>query len=592
MEGDKPLSTHKAAESEDKRSFVFERPRESDSLLREKKPLLTQNAVELDDNCTFVLELPESDSLFYEKKNLLQKKGFNTKEQIRITSSSLPDSISASLNEMLQITRIINLDEVELYFLEDDASSPVDSYSFRNELASLNSILRLVENSLCDCTEMQKNILQELRASIAGMIDKLRIENNLESVILEDHCCDRENRLLQWGVENGMTSRLRIAYVEGAGRGAIAREDLNVGDTALEIPTSLIISDKLVKKSDMYHILEEKEMSSETMLLLWSMKEKYNANSKFKVYFDTLPEEFLTGLSFGVDALVLLDETALLQEIMEAKEHIRNQYEQLVPSLCEEHPDIFPPELFTCEQFLWACELWYSNSMKIMFPDGELRTCLVPVAGFLNHWLYPHITSYGKVHCTTNTLKFCLSRACDEGEECFLSYGNFSSSHLVTFYGFVPKGDNPYDVIPLELECDEDNFDEGSQAFNLTHMARGTWFSNNYEIFHYGLPSPLLDKLRKTQNPLLHTKVLLQGSLEYEIEILEQVHDIFGNMMDNLGEDLDDLSRKEASWDVKLAIEYKDILRKIMASITSSCHLGIYQVKDELSKIMDEDTRG
>lgn len=101
--------------------------------------------------------------------------------------------------------------QVELYFLEDDASSPVDSYSFRNELASLNSILRLVENSLCDCTDMQKNILQELRTSIAGMIDKLRIENNLESVILEDHCCDKENRLLQWGVENGMTSRLRIA---------------------------------------------------------------------------------------------------------------------------------------------------------------------------------------------------------------------------------------------------------------------------------------------------------------------------------------------------------------------------------------------
>lgn len=39
--------------------------------------------------------------------------------------------------------------------------------------------------------------------------------------------------------------------MEGAGRGAIAREDLNVGDTALEIPTSLIISEELVNESDM-----------------------------------------------------------------------------------------------------------------------------------------------------------------------------------------------------------------------------------------------------------------------------------------------------------------------------------------------------
>lgn len=58
-------------------------------------------------------------------------------------------------------------------------------------------------------------------------------------------------------------------------------------------------------------------------------------------------------------------------------------YFRLYPMI--DHPDVFPPELYTWEQFLWACELWYSNSMKIMFADGKLRTCLIPVAGFLNH---------------------------------------------------------------------------------------------------------------------------------------------------------------------------------------------------------------
>lgn len=37
------------------------------------------------------------------------------------------------------------------------------------------------------------------------------------------------------------------------------------------------------------------------------------------------------------------------------------------------------------------------------------------------------------------------------GEQCYLSYGNFSSSHLVTFYGFIPQGDNLYDTIPLGI---------------------------------------------------------------------------------------------------------------------------------------------
>lgn len=58
---------------------------------------------------------------------------------------------------------------------------------------------------------------------------------------------------------------------------------------------------------------------------------------------------------------------------------------------------------------------------------------------------------YGRVDRTTDSLKFPLSRPCKAGEQCYLSYGNLSSAHLITFYGFFPKGDNPYDVIPLGI---------------------------------------------------------------------------------------------------------------------------------------------
>ena len=45
--------------------------------------------------------------------------------------------------------------------------------------------------------------------------------------------------------------------VEGAGRGAIATEDLKVGDVALEIPMSIVISEELVHESDMvFHLLK------------------------------------------------------------------------------------------------------------------------------------------------------------------------------------------------------------------------------------------------------------------------------------------------------------------------------------------------
>lgn len=55
-----------------------------------------------------------------------------------------------------------------------------------------------------------------------------------------------------------------------------------------------------------YHVLEKLEdTSSETMLLLWSMKERYNSDSQYKIYFDTLPVDFHTGTQSSCDMIYL-----------------------------------------------------------------------------------------------------------------------------------------------------------------------------------------------------------------------------------------------------------------------------------------------
>lgn len=48
-------------------------------------------------------------------QNLLHMKGFSTNEQVHLKSSSHPNSIRTPLKVMLQIARIINLDEVIYY---------------------------------------------------------------------------------------------------------------------------------------------------------------------------------------------------------------------------------------------------------------------------------------------------------------------------------------------------------------------------------------------------------------------------------------------------------------------------------------------
>ncbi|XP_027331542.1 uncharacterized protein LOC113846956 isoform X2 [Abrus precatorius] len=542
-----------------------------------------------DEECSIVLELSESDPFFDKKKKLLQSKGFSPKERIYLRSSSKPGWMNATVELLLQIARIIQLNELELYFAEDDACTSVEFYSPRNELEALNSIILLADISLSTCTHLQTKMLQGLRQTILDLISDFGDKNSMKGVIEKDRSCDQEERLIEWGESNGVMTQLKIAYIEGSGRGAIARKDLNVGDTALEIPVSIIISEELVHETDMYDVLKEIDgISPETILLLWSMKEKYNCDSKFKIYFDTLPEKFNTALSFSIEAITMLDGTLLLEEIMQARQHLHAQYDELFPVLCNDFPDIFPPELYTWEKFLWACELWYSNSMKIMYSDGKLRTCLIPIAGFLNHSLCPHVMHYGKVDPATTSLKFCLSRPCRSGEECCLSYGNFSSSHLITFYGFLPQGDNLYDVIPLDIDgSDVDSIVDMPVSNWTTHMVRGTWLSKNHSPFSYGLPSPLLDHLRKSRSPTLQTKTFLQGNLENELEILENLKYIFDDIVDNMGDiDFDN------SWDEKLGMDFKNLQRRIAGSVSSSCHTGMDMLKSELCKCMAEDIRG
>ncbi|OMP07763.1 hypothetical protein COLO4_07069 [Corchorus olitorius] len=540
--------------------------------MEENKHCSCENTAETDgDGCSILLELSEDDPFFDKKKILLNDKGFGIKEIVHIKSTLDPNSLSSMLNRMLQIARIIHLDEVrlnlpitiglysitlnhgmikvELYFGKIDGAG---SYSPRNEMEALHSILSFIRTSFSSQVHMQTRSLQDLRDAVVNMIHDFATKNKLENKTDKNYKCDKEQCLVEWAKNHGVKTRLQIAYIEGAGRGAIAMENLEVGDIAMEIPASIIISEDLVYKSDMYHILEKiDEMSSETMLLLWSMKEKHNCNSQFKMYFDTLPENFNTGLSFGVEAIMALDGTLLFEELMQAKEHLRAQYNELFPALSNDHPDIFPPELYTWEHFLWACELWYSNSMRIMFADGKLRTCLIPVAGFLNHSLHPHIVRYGKVEPATNSLKFPLSRPCSVGEECCLSYGNLSGSHLITFYGFLPQGDNPYDIIPLDFDVDQvDSMEECPLSNWTTHMS--------------------------------------QPNLEVEKEVLEDLQSTFNGMMENSG-DTDSVDRENASWDVKLALEYKEIQRRIVSSILTSCSTGIRLVEYELSKCKAEE---
>ncbi|KAL6001971.1 hypothetical protein ACLOJK_040535 [Asimina triloba] len=154
-------------------------------------------------------------------------------------------------DEMIQAVRILNMDETEIYFAGVDAVGP---FSQRNELESLNSILSVIMSAFPCVINGGMELLQLLRNKTMDMIKSLG-ENNINGRMIEKYNSGPEELLLQWGKDHGVRTKLEIAHFEVGGRGAVAAENMDVGDTALEIPESLIICEDLLHESDMVYKL-------------------------------------------------------------------------------------------------------------------------------------------------------------------------------------------------------------------------------------------------------------------------------------------------------------------------------------------------
>ncbi|CAL1415121.1 unnamed protein product [Linum trigynum] len=112
----------------------------------------------------------------------------------------------------------------------------------------------------------------------------------------------------------------------------------------------------------------------------------------------------------------------------------------------------------------------------------------------------------------------------------------------------------------------------------------GTWFSNNHGIFHYGLPTPLLNYLRKARDHMPNTTTIKKEDMEVDIEVLQDLVTTFNSMMENLGDTTSDYGEDCERWDIKLAVEFKEGQRRIISSILSSCDDGIRLLQTHLQK--------
>nr|XP_016448444.1 PREDICTED: uncharacterized protein LOC107773554 isoform X1 [Nicotiana tabacum] len=120
-------------------------------------------------------------------------------------------------------------------------------------MEALNSILTAIAK--LGGEHSAATALQELRVATVNLISEVAKNFKEERKVVTVSSCEQEKCLQQWGEDEGVKSQLEISYFEGAGRGAVARQDMRIGDIAMEIPLSIVISENLVHASQMVHVV-------------------------------------------------------------------------------------------------------------------------------------------------------------------------------------------------------------------------------------------------------------------------------------------------------------------------------------------------
>lgn len=482
-----------------------------------------------------------------------------------IPVTQLPFVRQIVMDQILPSARIWFLNEVEFYFAQDHDTGP---FSPINELESLSTILfalrSLISISGCDGQVW----FQPLEKEVFHMIETLaRINDsiyNMDDTLHKEASDPSSYEMVNWAAANNIKRKLMIAHVqEYGGKGLVAMEDIGIGDVVLEIPLDLVISND-DEDDDYDHFFgralrhsKYEEFPVNGKMLSWLIDERSKVDSKFGVYFKTLPEEFKLGLFFSDDAELATHGTQLRSGINTANWDAEKLFDKL---------RLLNPRA-SLEDFNWAYGLWFSHGINAILPNGMRRRCLVPFAGFFNHSLFPHV-----LHCEwgTESLKFTASRPCRKGAQCYLSYGNLSGPELVLYYGFLPKGINYSDAIKIEPDFCDPRYEyvEVESPWRF-YLARGPVQKGG----DTHLPSQLLDHHRSfliaTDEVLKHCALSLQN----EISMLS-LRRIFSDRLQMLNFYREKLRKKPEvlfNWDVKLALEYQELERAILESVNDGC---------------------
>ena len=239
-----------------------------------------------------------------------------------------------------------------------------------------------------------------------------------------------------WADANGVHRRVRVGQSRFGGRGLVTTRAVAVGDALLQVPLSLTMSTPRECSDTCSHWAAR---------LALELHHGCAASEKTN-HLRAMPPPPSVLHRWSDEQLSELQNATLALEARRWRATRREQYE-LVAAAAPEGGG--PPSPLDEEHFNDLFDLAASRVIGVRSDNqgGTLR--LVPLVDMAQH--DPH---GGQFALRDGKIVLLAGRACEEGEECFLDYGERTSDEFALQYGFVPAR-NAHDGITVPLAASD-----------------------------------------------------------------------------------------------------------------------------------------
>ena len=336
-------------------------------------------------------------------------------------------------------------------------------------------------------------------------------------------------QFLRWLDQNGtnISAKVELADLRSqqAGRGVLAKEDIDEDEELFSIPQSSVLT---IETSGLPVEIKEK-VDDSWLLLILAMVYEYQrcSESPWKPYFDILPQEFDTLMYWSDSELKSLQGSAVVDKI--GKQSADQTFtEQLIPIMRQRSAEFKTDEL-NDDDLLSLCHRMGSTIMAYAFdleqPSADpassaedgweeesdagelLPKGMVPLADMLNA---DADRNNAKLFYADDKVVMKAIRAIQKGEEIFNDYGPLPRADVLRRYGYVTENYAKYDVVEISLELIKEaamellNMQKKDVEARVEYLNEKGALDDGYDIFRASnIDGPFGEELSVLQNSLM-----------------------------------------------------------------------------------------